>query len=210
MKYILLIFMSLFCLKSIGQEEERFWRIGVHTGYVLPTTKDSEASLNEGLNIHINADCNLSGNNFWRQGFGANYIRSSFSNIGFPYDISADIYSISWRNSWRAKVYKNLFIWGAIESGPAYMQSRHQYQEKRIRTKRMTVMVGIEVGIDFKLSETIDANISYGIQRFGNDNLQYGSNPSISPSALYIAPSFINFGLSFDINRGFERTPKKH
>ncbi|MCR5395193.1 MAG: porin family protein [Bacteroidales bacterium] len=195
MKKFLLILAAFLSINAFAQEQtESSNQIRLQVGYSAPSIDgNSKGGTDKGMNFKLSDDFFVTKNRNWFIGFGVNYLRSSFDNIGVD-DVSADIYSLTFRSGWKASLNTKFDAWGVIECGPAYMQSRHQYHGNRFRTQSPTVVAGLEVGLDYNVSDSFALSLSCGTNKYGNNALQHGSTPSVSSSPLNFNSTQINCG----------------
>lgn len=194
---------SLLCMISFSLQAQTTsdsqTRVSFQTGYVRGSSGGSSSyKINDGMQFKLSSDWKIANSNKWFAGFGLSYLRTSIDHLA-PQSIAFDAYSLTFRGGWEATIAKNLLLRGVIESGPAYMQSRHQYDGARYKTYKPTVMLGIEVGAEYQLTKSLGLNASFGVTRYGNDNLQH-DGVSVLNKPLYINPISYSIGISYTPN----------
>lgn len=196
--YLLVLCIIIVCFQVSAQSSKNSaYCLKFQSGYASKSLKGNGASgLDAGANFRLSLDRGITHDGFGYIGLGLGYVRSEFANI-LHSNINADINYLSVRGGWIAPITQKIDIGGTLECGPAYMQSRHQYNNARYRTKNNTIMIGIEVNVDYYISEHWGVSASYGVTKFGNDNLQYKDSPSCSVKPLNFCPTNLNLGLFF-------------
>lgn len=196
-KYIIVLFCLIITNIQAQNYNDAQHRILFQSCYSIGNEgNEYHYGMNDGFQLKLSSDWRITTTKKWFAGVGLNYLRSSFDHLTSN-TIGFDIYSLTCRSGWESLIVNNVVLRGVIECGPAYMQSRHQYDGTRYRTSNPTVMMGIEVGAEYIIKKNLGLNISCGISRYGNDNLQHGSSSSSLHLPLLACPFIVSVGISY-------------
>ena len=181
---------------AIAQAEEGKSVLRLQGGYTFESAK-TNAALNDGTAFKLSLDEYLSKSHSWFVGFGAQYQRTSFNGLSTAGEISADVYAFTFRSGYEfLTIGDNLSMWGAVEAGAGLMQSRHAYEGARYRLKKATTVVGLELGVNYRLTDRLGISAIWNGMRYGNDNLQHGFSPATLSKASVFSTSTVGIGIS--------------
>ena len=197
MKYFLIAVLSVFFVSAIGQNKENEKSvIRLQGGYTIGSNK-KDAALNDGAAFKLTWDEYWGKSCPWFFGLGTQYQRTSFNGLSTTGDISADVYAFTFRSGYEfLTIGDNLSMWGALEAGAGLMQSRHAYEGARYRLKNATAVVGLEFGVNYRLTDRLGLSATWNGMRYGNDNLQHGFKPAVLPKASIFSTSTFGIGVS--------------
>ena len=200
MKHLLSFVLCLLSLQAFGQVTEQ--NVGksilrLQSGYTMPSSeKGIMSGSGNGVNFKLSIDDPIDKRDNWLLGAGVTWHRATFSNLPHS-DVPANIYVFMCRTGFKHHLTKNFNSWIVLEFGGAYMQSLHQYDGLRYRTKEGTIALGLEFGFDYYFSDAWGVCASLDVQRYGNNYLNHGSNTNLSEKPLNFNPGSLDLGVVY-------------